>query len=57
LDPDSEDAVYTLGVVLLTAGDGNGAAECVRTLERIGTVQASALARRLAGGGAAPTPK
>jgi len=54
LEPDSEGAVYTLGVALLTAGDRAGAAECVRTLEAQGTVQGAALAGRLRGSGGAP---
>jgi hypothetical protein len=56
LEPDSEGAIYTLGVVLLTAGDRKGAGECVRALERIGTVQSLALAKRLADSGSARGP-
>jgi hypothetical protein len=57
LDPDSEGAIYTLGAALLTAGDHRGAAECVRALERLGTVQGHALAQRLAENGAGQRPK
>jgi arabinofuranosyltransferase len=57
LEPDSEGALYTLGVALLTAGDGAGAGECMHALERLGTVQGDALARRLAEHGAGQRPK
>jgi len=53
-EPDSEGAIYTLGVVLLTAGDRQGAAACIRQLEALGTAQGSALAKRLAGSAGTP---
>jgi len=51
LEPDSEAAVYTLGVALLMSGDRDGANECLRRLEGMGTVQGAALAKRLSTGG------
>jgi arabinofuranosyltransferase len=57
LEPDSESVIYTLGAALLTAGDNKGAGECVRALERLGTVQGRALAQRLTENGAARRPK
>ncbi len=53
-EPDSEGAIYTLGVALASGGDRQGATECVRRLEALGTAQGSALARRLAGSAGAP---
>ena len=53
LEPDSEGAIYTLGAALLVAGDQAGAAECLRRLEAIGTVEGDSLSRRLQQNGVA----
>ena len=53
-EPDSEGAIYTLGVALLTSGDRQGASECIRRLEALGTAPGASLAQRLAGSTGAP---
>ena len=53
-EPDSEGALYTLGVALLATGDRQGSAACARQLVAFGTAEGSALAKRLTGSADAP---